>query len=82
MVQVCASAPFGNDRRQAGKRSDMKHYLFLGVFPVTRKKLSNGLLYFSGGEHRCVLEFFGPRCMFLTCSNASHLKNKMDVLGG
>lgn len=55
------SAPFGDDRKQAGKRSDMKHCLFLGVFPVTRNSLSNG----------CVLEYFGPRCIFVFWSNAS-----------
>lgn len=38
---ICASAPVGNDRKQAGKRSDMKHCVFLGVLPVTRN--SNGL---------------------------------------
>lgn len=70
-MDICAPASFGDDRKQAGKRSDMKHYLFLGVFAVTRKNLSDVLccisLEVNAGVYWCIL-VPGAR---LICSNAS-----------
>lgn len=45
-VDICVHLHhFGDDRKQAGKRSDMKHCLFLGVFLVTRNSQKGSVVF-------------------------------------